>query len=103
MKLVSLFALVLGAVYTQAALNGPCTVAKAGYHPGACLRTADCDAGGGQHFAGYCPNDPTNVRCCIKSCGDFGASICRPVSDCPSGRTKSGLCPGPASVKCCLL
>merc|ERR1711916_95650 len=39
----------------------------------------------------------------FKSCKANGSpGLCRSVSSCSSGMTVSGLCPGPASVKCCL-
>ena len=79
-----------------AALTGPCNI---GGTPGVCISTTNCAAGGGSSRAGYCPNDPVNVRCCTKSsCGSGGN--CRFSSSC-SGVTKTGLCPGPTEFKCC--
>lgn len=79
-----------------AALNGPC---KIGGTPGVCITTSDCAADDGSFRSGFCPNDPDNVRCCIKpECGSGGN--CRPSSTC-SGTSKTGLCPGPADFKCC--
>ncbi|KAL9053167.1 MAG: hypothetical protein Q9206_004038 [Seirophora lacunosa] len=44
---------------------------------------------------------PDNIRCCTKaSCGSGGN--CRFTSTCASGRTLTGLCPGPTDFKCCL-
>ncbi|KAH6910431.1 hypothetical protein BKA70DRAFT_1041814, partial [Coprinopsis sp. MPI-PUGE-AT-0042] len=65
--------------------------------PGVCLSTTDCTAGGGEYWSGYCPNDPANVKCCVKRCPN---GICRPVSLCP-GKKLANYCPGPESVKCC--
>jgi len=91
--------LFIAASLAQAALNGPCTM---GSTPGVCLDTGDCTSGGGTYASGYCPNDPTNVKCCYKtSCGTSGGN-CRFTSSCASGNTQSGLCPGPSSFKCCL-
>ncbi|KAL8718363.1 MAG: hypothetical protein Q9225_004489 [Loekoesia sp. 1 TL-2023] len=82
---------------TLAALNGPCSVNGAS---GVCLHTADCKDGSGTSTAGFCPNDPADVKCCTKSsCGSGGD--CRWTSSC-SGTTLSGQCPGPTSFKCCV-
>lgn len=79
-----------------AALNGPCKIDGT---PGVCITTANCAAGDGSFRSGFCPNDPDNVKCCIKpECGSGGN--CRPSSSC-TGTTKTGLCPGPAEFKCC--
>ncbi|KAF8650076.1 hypothetical protein AX16_005419 [Volvariella volvacea WC 439] len=81
----------------SAAVNGPCSV---GSTPGVCISTSSCSSGGGTSHAGYCPNDPTDIRCCTKTCGSGG--ICRFTSTCTSGNTVSGLCPGPTDFRCCL-
>ena len=79
-----------------AALNGPCSIDGT---PGVCVTTTNCAASDGSFRSGFCPNDPENVRCCIKpECGSGGN--CRPEGTC-DGTTKTGLCPGPASFKCC--
>ncbi|KAL8922151.1 MAG: hypothetical protein Q9208_005346 [Pyrenodesmia sp. 3 TL-2023] len=79
-----------------AAVNGPCSVNGT---PGVCLRTADCN-NGGTSTAGFCPNDPTDVKCCTKpSCGSGGN--CRFTSSC-TGTTLAGQCPGPTDFKCCV-
>ncbi|KAI4178707.1 MAG: hypothetical protein LQ346_007359 [Caloplaca aetnensis] len=81
---------------TLAALNGACSVNGT---PGVCLRTADCD-NGGTSTAGFCPDDPVDVKCCTKaSCGSGGN--CRFASSC-SGTTLAGQCPGPTDFKCCV-
>ncbi|EAU80703.1 hypothetical protein CC1G_08310 [Coprinopsis cinerea okayama7 len=99
--LTSVLAFSLSLGVAQAALNGPCTIPGVG--PGTCLRTADCAAGGGGSFTGYCPRDPADVKCCFKRCpGANGTGRCRPIIDCVSGRTLTGYCPGPATVKCCM-
>ncbi|EAU82386.2 hypothetical protein CC1G_06696 [Coprinopsis cinerea okayama7 len=102
MKLTtSLFAIFLTLGVAQAALNGPCNIPGVG--PGTCLHTSTCANGGGGSFSGYCPNDPADVRCCFKRCPDtLGSGRCRPVASCPSGRTLTGYCPGPSTVRCCL-
>ncbi|KAL8670462.1 MAG: hypothetical protein Q9168_005002 [Polycauliona sp. 1 TL-2023] len=79
-----------------AAVNGPCSIDGT---PGVCVTTTDCAASDGSFRSGFCPNDATNVKCCIKpECGSGGN--CRSESTC-DGTTKTGLCPGPASFKCC--
>ncbi|KAI4089317.1 MAG: hypothetical protein LQ344_005449 [Seirophora lacunosa] len=86
-------------LYQRATTNGPCT--GAGGRPGVCISTADCTADGGTHILNACPGLPDNIRCCTKaSCGSGGN--CRFTSTCASGRTLTGLCPGPTDFKCCL-
>ncbi|KAH6910429.1 hypothetical protein BKA70DRAFT_1095336 [Coprinopsis sp. MPI-PUGE-AT-0042] len=93
--IVTLSALSYGATMVSGALYGPCYV---GVTPGACLEIGECNSGGGVVHTGYCPNDPAGIKCCTKSCP---GGTCRPVSNC-AGKTKTGYCPGPASVKCCV-
>ncbi|KAL8950654.1 MAG: hypothetical protein Q9222_003313 [Ikaeria aurantiellina] len=79
-----------------ASLNGPCSIDGT---PGVCITTTSCSSADGSFRSGFCPNDPDNVRCCIKpECGSGGK--CQPESTC-SGTTRTGLCPGPADFKCC--
>lgn len=57
-------------------------------------------------MTGYCPNDPSDVKCCLsKSCTDTSGSsgIClnNPGSSC-SGSFITGQCPGPTDVQCCV-
>ena len=81
---------------TIAAVNGPCSIDGT---PGVCVTTSDCAAADGSYRSGFCPNDPADVKCCIKpECGSGGN--CRPTSSC-TGTTKAGLCPGPSDFKCC--
>ncbi|KAG6985310.1 hypothetical protein G7Y79_00116g101800 [Physcia stellaris] len=80
---------------TLAAVNGPCIDGT----PGVCVTTSDCAAADGSFRSGFCPNDPDNVRCCIKpECGSGGN--CRSTSSC-DGTPKAGLCPGPSTFQCC--
>ncbi|KAL9576844.1 MAG: hypothetical protein Q9212_006774, partial [Teloschistes hypoglaucus] len=93
-SIISLFTLTATAF---AALNGPCSVNGAS---GVCLHTADCKAGDGTSTAGFCPDDPADVKCCTKSsCGSSGN--CRWTSSC-TGTTQAGQCPGPTNFKCCI-
>ncbi|KAI9841233.1 MAG: hypothetical protein M1837_000898 [Sclerophora amabilis] len=86
----------LAASTAYAAVNGGCSVSGT---PGTCISTANCASGGGKSTAGFCPNDPDNIRCCTKtSCGSGGN--CRFTSTC-NGKPRAGLCPGPASFQCC--
>ncbi|KAF8959137.1 lysozyme-like domain-containing protein [Flammula alnicola] len=87
----------LAASFAHGAVNDACT---AGSTPGVCLTTSSCFSGGGTSHAGFCPNDPTDVQCCTKACGSGGT--CRFSNTCSSGRTQSGLCPGPSNFLCCL-
>lgn len=79
------------------AVNGPCSIDGT---PGVCISTSSCSGSDGSFRSGFCPNDPSNIKCCIKpECGSGGN--CRFSSQC-SGSTKTGLCPGPADFQCCL-
>ncbi|KAL8704489.1 MAG: hypothetical protein Q9201_002364 [Fulgogasparrea decipioides] len=92
---LALLALTAGTAF--AAINGKCSVNGVA---GVCLHTADCKAGSGTSTAGFCPDDPDDVRCCTKSsCGSGGN--CRWTSSC-SGTTLAGQCPGPTDFKCCV-
>ncbi|KAJ9641367.1 hypothetical protein H2199_005337 [Coniosporium tulheliwenetii] len=87
------------ALAERAVVDGPCT--GAGGAPGSCISTAKCSAGGGTSITGACPGTPADIRCCTKtSCGSGGN--CRWTSQCTTGNTLSGLCPGPADFKCCV-
>lgn len=89
----------LSAMVVHAALNGPCSVANG--TPGVCVSTASCSSSGGTSHTGFCPNDPADIKCCVKPvCGNGGS--CMNVNNCESGNTVSGLCPGPSNFKCCL-
>ncbi|EAU80866.1 lysozyme [Coprinopsis cinerea okayama7 len=83
MKPVALFSTIVLALSAtvQGAINDPCSVNG---KPGVCVTTSACSSAGGISTAGFCPNDPANVRCCTKSC------------------SSGGLCPGPSNFKCCL-
>ena len=79
-----------------AAVDGPCAIDGT---PGVCVTTSNCAAADGSFRSGFCPNDPDNVRCCIKpECGSGGN--CRSTSSC-DGTPKAGLCPGPSTFQCC--
>lgn len=79
-------------------LNGPCT--GYGGAPGVCIPTASCSSDGGRYISNACPGTPADIKCCTKtSCGSGGN--CRFTSSC-SGSTLTGLCPGPATFKCCI-
>ena|ERR1700722_5871360 len=96
-SLLPIAALLNGATYVYASLNGPCDVYGV---PGVCVLTASCADSGGHSTTGFCPQDPEDIRCCTKTaCGDGGS--CKWVSEC-SGTTVTGLCPGPDDFKCCI-
>lgn len=80
-------------------LNGPCTGANGA--PGVCLPTASCTSSGGRYISNACPGTPDNVKCCTKTSCSSGGN-CRWTSQCSSGNTASGFCPGPNGFKCCL-
>lgn len=82
---------------TFGAVNGPCSVDGT---PGVCIPSATCSGSDGSFRSGFCPDDASDVKCCIKpDCGTGGN--CRWTSQC-SGSSQAGLCPGPADFKCCL-
>lgn len=82
---------------TLGAVNGPCSVDGT---PGVCTSSATCSDSDGSFRSGFCPDDPSDIKCCIKpDCGTGGN--CRWTSQC-SGTSQAGLCPGPADFKCCL-
>ncbi|KAG2019646.1 hypothetical protein CC2G_005064 [Coprinopsis cinerea AmutBmut pab1-1] len=84
-----------------AAENGPCNIPGIGV--GTCLPTNKCTEGGGGFWSGYCPNDPSHIKCCFKRCpGPTGPGTCRNALTCSSGRTLTGYCPGPAINRCCM-
>ena len=83
----------------RSTINGPCT--GGGGAPGVCISTSSCTNTGGHYITGACPGTPNDIKCCTKpSCSSGGS--CQWVSQCSSGKTVSGLCPGPADFKCCL-
>lgn len=82
---------------TRSTLNGPCVGVNG--TPGVCISTSSCSDDGGTFISNACPGTPSDIKCCTKaSCGTHGK--CGWTSQC-SGTTVSGLCPGPASFKCC--
>src|SRR5262245_32198557 len=81
------------------AVDGPCT--GSGGAPVVGIASTWCTPRGGTYSSGACPNDPADIKCCTKtSCGSGGN--CRWTTQCSSGNTQSGLCPGPTDFKCCL-
>ncbi|KAF4571557.1 hypothetical protein EYR36_008897 [Pleurotus pulmonarius] len=98
MKYLALASLAFSASLAHAAVNGACSVNGT---PGVCLASASCTGSGGTTHVGFCPNDPTDIKCCTKTaCGSGGN--CRFTSSCSTGNIASGLCPGPTDFKCCL-
>lgn len=82
---------------TLGAVNGPCSIDGT---PGVCISSAQCSDSDGSSRSGFCPDDPSNIKCCIKpDCGSGGN--CRWTSQC-SGSSQTGLCPGPADFQCCV-
>lgn len=82
MKIFFSLAAFFFAASAQAAINGRCSVNGT---PGVCLTTASCSSGGGKSTAGFCPNDPTNVQCCTKTCGSGGS--CKWTDQCSGTKT----------------
>ncbi|CAP65955.1 uncharacterized protein PODANS_5_11480 [Podospora anserina S mat+] len=115
-----------------AALNGRCTGSAATGkwgESGICVRTSTCNSYGGSYKTGACPNDPSDVKCCLvgitpnaatQPCG--ADSWCTWTSNGCLGRWISGKsfrssislfcrhqllikclerCPGGSNYKCC--
>jgi hypothetical protein len=64
----SIYVLAAFPLAAVAVLNGRCSGSEAsgywGSH-GICVTTSTCAAYGGVYKSGACPNDPTNVKCCV--------------------------------------
>ncbi|KAJ6595899.1 hypothetical protein DFH09DRAFT_1259068 [Mycena vulgaris] len=102
MKLLSSFVLLVLLGSAHAALNGACSGGGLATGVGICITTANCAAGGGTSLVGLCPNDPNNVRCCVKApCAPGGGGTCRFSNTC-GGTSLTGFCPGPNNFKCCV-
>src|SRR5690606_6085856 len=60
----------------------------------------------GFQVTGACPNDPSNVKCCIKktcSVSGVGSGNCLNTSNgCSGGSFYTGACPGDSTIKCCI-
>ncbi|KAK3985820.1 hypothetical protein QBC44DRAFT_403706 [Cladorrhinum sp. PSN332] len=99
MQLQALALFLATAANVMAATNEPCI--GSGGRAGVCLTTSSCSSAGGVTVDGACPADPAGVKCCSKaSCANGASGNCRWQSDC-GGTSVSGLCPGPAQMKCC--
>ncbi|ORX49609.1 hypothetical protein BCR36DRAFT_291528, partial [Piromyces finnis] len=100
-----ILALLAAAPSAFAALEGSCTVNGV---KGVCINTANCKMSAGQsgsanYYSGYCPNDPANVKCCIKKVNYSGRTgTCINVNSGCNGDLFSGQCPGSSNVKLCL-
>lgn len=79
------------------AINSPCSTP---YGAGTCQTTTTCSTTG-FNLAGYCPNDPAGVQCCVTaSCAtSAGSGKCLLTSDPCSGKFVAGACPGPSDVQ----
>jgi hypothetical protein len=84
--------------FVFSATNGQCSGRN-----GICVSTATCKSYGGTSYAGYCPYDPADIKCCdnIKCNASGGSGDCKFTSQC-GGTTYSGLCPGGSDFKCCV-
>ena len=70
---------------------------------GTCQLTSDCTSQG-FNLAGYCPNDPDNVQCCVKTtCStSSGSGTCMNTGDSCGGSFLPGACPGDDTIQCCV-
>ncbi|EHA56122.1 hypothetical protein MCOR27_007879 [Pyricularia oryzae] len=70
---------------------------------GTCQTTTFCsNRGGTAPVVGACPNDPSNVKCCLYPRCSSTPGSCMSTGDyCRSGIRPANQCPGPASYKCC--
>src|SRR4051812_16731962 len=69
--LTTLLALLLSAAPSHSAYNGPCEDIE-----GVCISTSACAKAGGESLTGYCPYDPTDVKCCVKEPCGGSLSLC---------------------------
>lgn len=71
---------------------------------GTCQQTTSCTTSGFS-VAGYCPDDPDTVECCVvASCStSSGSGICLSTADACSGNFVSGVCAGPSDIEASLL
>lgn len=76
-------------------------------YSGTCRTTSSCTALGGGSVAGFCPNDPADVKCCLGLTCSFSNGI---LGTCKSyaalgqctGTFYTGVCPGPSDFMCCV-
>ena len=85
--------------YSFAEVNGKCSGRN-----GICIKTSSCINYGGSMYSGYCPSDPSNVKCCdnIPCTADDGRKGNCVFTDKCSGDKISGKCPGGSNFKCCV-
>ncbi|KAL8714401.1 MAG: hypothetical protein Q9220_001734 [cf. Caloplaca sp. 1 TL-2023] len=72
---------------------------------GTCQNTGNCVTSG-FNLASYCPNDPTDVQCCVKkTCSTpKGSGTCINTANKGScgGSMVPGYCPGDDTIQCCV-
>ncbi|KAL9635664.1 MAG: hypothetical protein Q9164_003316 [Protoblastenia rupestris] len=80
------------------------SVCRAPQGSGTCKASSSCT--NGFTVTGACPNDPTDVKCCIvASCKDGatpGNCLDKSTTPCTGGTFKTDLCPGGNNIQCCL-
>ncbi|KAH8655279.1 hypothetical protein BX600DRAFT_515111 [Xylariales sp. PMI_506] len=112
----SAYLLALFPAAALATVNGHCSGSSAGgtatgdfLEYGICVSTTTCGDYGGVTITGGCPNDASNIKCCligldsstVNPCG--GASWCEWTADTCSGTRVPGYCPGGSNYECCKL
>ncbi|KAM0701353.1 hypothetical protein Q7P35_011714 [Cladosporium inversicolor] len=74
--------------------------------PGTCQKTSTCANDLGWYSNGDCPNDPSNVKCCMftecRKDGVFGHCMNKAGNACSGGKWFKNLCPGDSTVQCCI-
>ncbi|KAF8148772.1 hypothetical protein K438DRAFT_2087080 [Mycena galopus ATCC 62051] len=105
MKFSPLGVLLVSIASTQAAVNGRCTGGGLAAGVGVCISTSSCSEGGGTSLTGLCPDDPENIKCCVKSpctSSALGGGECRFTNTCTGSQYYvTGRCPGPTDYTCC--
>ena len=98
--LVAIATLSCALVLTPRATGDPCSTPSG---DGTCQLTSDCTSQG-FNLAGYCPNDPDNVQCCVKTtCStSSGSGTCMNTGDSCGGSFVPGACPGDDTIQCCV-
>ncbi|OUM66887.1 glycoside hydrolase family 78 protein [Piromyces sp. E2] len=98
MLIPKLLLILIASQATFAEINGKCS-----YGNGVCVPTKNCFKAGGIIKKNLCPNDRSDVQCCVKSkCKVKGlVGECKFKSDCGGVSYKSD-CPGGYNFQCCV-
>ena len=74
-------------------------------YQGQCIDAAQCDTTQNDILTGACPNDPSNIKCCVpksqtqQQCGPTGTEGTCSANNCAEGKQIPGSCP--TNQYCC--